>query len=359
MFVQVDDTFSELFRTTNGVRQGGVMSPKLFSIFVEDLINNVDATGCGIKIGMLRFGAIMYADDLLLLAPRREETSIQLKVIEEYGIKNGMKFNPEKTELVIFNKFGKRKAGASFTDDWKGDLVLDDSIVKEVESFRYLGSYLSYNMKNKFHISKRRSAAFLALNRINEFGFDSVISDCKLKANMFKVYIRTVILYGVENLFLSKGEIKDLKNIESSALKKMLNLKQRCHSTELYRSLNIELTTERIDICKLKFFERIMLNEVTSSLYKELSALKVNNSFPDEIEKLVEPIGQQLHYRGGSFTLHEKAKVMISAIKAVGEREYNTNRTVLVAQKIYAIENKAFIPTLLEYLLHSKHTNKK
>ena len=67
-----------------------------------------------------------------------------------------------------------------------------------------------------------------------------------------------------------------------------------------------------------------MLNEVTSSLYKELSALKVNNSFPDEIEKLVEPIGQQLHYRGGSFTLHEKAKVMITAIKAVGEREYNT-----------------------------------
>ena len=50
MLIQVDDFFSEVFRTTNGVRQGEVMSPKLFSIFLEDLINNMDAPGCGIKI---------------------------------------------------------------------------------------------------------------------------------------------------------------------------------------------------------------------------------------------------------------------------------------------------------------------
>jgi hypothetical protein len=224
---------------------------------VEDLINRVDSTGCGIKIGNLRFGAITYADDLLLLATSREETYTQLKTIEEFGKENGLKFNPDKTELILFNEFGKRKPGTSFTGDWKGDLVLDGLIVKEVESIRYMGSHLSYNLRNKCHILKKRSAAYLALNRIKEFGFESVISDCKPKANMLKIYIRTVILYGVENLSLSKGELKELKNIESSAFKKMLNLKQRCHTTELFRSLNIELTTERIDICKLKFFDRM------------------------------------------------------------------------------------------------------
>ena len=59
---------------------------------------------------------------------------------------------------------------------------------------------------------------------------------------MFKVYIRTVILYGIENLFLSEGEMNGLKNIESGILKKMLNIKQRCYTSELFRSLNIELT---------------------------------------------------------------------------------------------------------------------
>ena len=56
-----------------------VMSPKLFSIFVEEMINEVEASGCDIRIGKVRFGAIMYADDLLLLATSKEETNIQLK----------------------------------------------------------------------------------------------------------------------------------------------------------------------------------------------------------------------------------------------------------------------------------------
>ena len=154
-------------------------------------------------------------------------------------------------------------------------------IVREVESFRYLGSNLSHNLRSSQHIAKRRGAAYLALNKIKEFGFDSVVSDCKLKANMFKVYIRTVILYGIENLFLSEGEMNDLKNIESGILKKMLNIKQRCYTSELFRSLNIELTTEKIAISKLKFLERIGTNEVTHFLYNELNRLKVKDSYPE------------------------------------------------------------------------------
>ena len=98
---------------------------------------------------------------------------------------------------------------------------------------------------------------------------------------MFKVYIRTVILYGIENLFLSEGEMNDLKNIESGILKKMLNIKQRCYTSELFRSLNIELTTEKFAISKLKFLERIGTNEVTHFLYNELNRLKVKDSYPE------------------------------------------------------------------------------
>ena len=42
MVLQIGDTFSKLFKTTTGVRQGGVMSPKLFSIYIEDLLVEVD-----------------------------------------------------------------------------------------------------------------------------------------------------------------------------------------------------------------------------------------------------------------------------------------------------------------------------
>ena len=46
-------------------------------------------------------------------------------------------------------------------------------------------------------------------------------------------------------------------------------------------SLNIELTTEKIAISKLKFLERIGTNEVTHFLYNELNRLKVKDSYPE------------------------------------------------------------------------------
>ncbi len=112
MLVQLDDKFSNLFRTTNGVRQGGVMSPKLFAIYVDDLIRDLEASGLGVKVGNMRICAAMYADDLLLMSETKENVNDLLKIAESYGISHGMRFNPDKTELLVFNHNIKRSTVA-------------------------------------------------------------------------------------------------------------------------------------------------------------------------------------------------------------------------------------------------------
>ena len=63
--------FSAPFPVTSGVKQGGVISPKLFTVYMDDLLVLLRKAGVGCHIRSTFVGAIMFADDLALLAPSR------------------------------------------------------------------------------------------------------------------------------------------------------------------------------------------------------------------------------------------------------------------------------------------------
>jgi len=49
-----------------GVRQGGVLSPYLFSVYIDDLIKELRQSGHGIHVGTMFVGCILYANDTLV-----------------------------------------------------------------------------------------------------------------------------------------------------------------------------------------------------------------------------------------------------------------------------------------------------
>ena len=63
-----NNVLGDVFDMNCGVRQGGVLSPILFSIYVDDLTEELRNSGYGIYIGRLFAGCILYADDILLLS---------------------------------------------------------------------------------------------------------------------------------------------------------------------------------------------------------------------------------------------------------------------------------------------------
>ena len=54
---------------SNGVKQGGVLSPVLFTVYMGELLVRLGKSRCGCYIGNIFCGALSYADDVIILAP--------------------------------------------------------------------------------------------------------------------------------------------------------------------------------------------------------------------------------------------------------------------------------------------------
>jgi len=59
---------SDYFTAVNGVKQGGMISPVLFCVYIGDLLVKLSQSGIGCFNGLNYVGALAYADDIVLVA---------------------------------------------------------------------------------------------------------------------------------------------------------------------------------------------------------------------------------------------------------------------------------------------------
>jgi len=67
--VSWDSVKSRYFGALNGVKQGGVLSPILFIVYIDSLIDRLQSSGIGCHVGNRYVGVFGYADDLTLISP--------------------------------------------------------------------------------------------------------------------------------------------------------------------------------------------------------------------------------------------------------------------------------------------------
>ena len=93
---------SEYFKVTNGVHQGGVPSPILFTIYLDSLLECLQASGRGCYWDNHFACALCYADDLTILAPSPDAQKNDIADCEAFGQSHGLCFNAAKTQLICF-----------------------------------------------------------------------------------------------------------------------------------------------------------------------------------------------------------------------------------------------------------------
>ena len=93
--------FSSEFSVSNGVKQGGVISPLLYCVYIDGLISELLASEVGCYMGSVYAGVFMFADDLKLLAPSVHALNIMLDICLSYAARFDVLFN-DKSQLIIF-----------------------------------------------------------------------------------------------------------------------------------------------------------------------------------------------------------------------------------------------------------------
>ena len=93
---------SDSFSVTNGIRHGGILSPYLFCVYMDDLSKKLSNVNAGCFMGTELINNLMYADDLVILAPSHVGLSMFLSVCSDYGLEHDIKFNSAKSNIMIF-----------------------------------------------------------------------------------------------------------------------------------------------------------------------------------------------------------------------------------------------------------------
>ena len=111
--------------------KGGVISPKLFTVYMDDLLILLRKAGVGCHIRSTFVGAIMFADDLALLAPSRSAIQQMICICENYCKEYCLSFNAAKTKAMVF--------GSHFDKISPSPLVINEQPIQYVSQWKYLG----------------------------------------------------------------------------------------------------------------------------------------------------------------------------------------------------------------------------
>ena len=146
---------SRVFKIQNGTRQGSVLSPALFSVYVDDLLLLLRQSGVGCYVGGVFAGAVGYADDLLLLAPSRDGMQKMLGICERYAKETNLEFSthpePEKSKTKCIFMSGHMKSSKPV------NLRLYGVDLPFVKSANHLGHQLSESCTMDLDIRTRKA----------------------------------------------------------------------------------------------------------------------------------------------------------------------------------------------------------
>jgi len=236
--VQDDGNSSEPFLVSNGVKQGCVLAPTLFSLMFSAMLTDAFAdTDIGIGIRHRMDGSVfnlrrlkaktkvktdtinhfLLADDCALNSISVGDMQQNVDKFAEACTNFGLTISIKKTEVMHQPAPGKTYIEPSIT--------INGQCLKSVDKFTYLGSTLSRNVVIDDEADARLAKANSAFGRLSKNVWNRRGITLETKIKVYRAAVLTTLLYGSETWTVYQRHAGKLNHFHTTHLRKLLGIK--------------------------------------------------------------------------------------------------------------------------------------
>lgn len=211
----------------SGLRQGCIMSPLLFIIYMADLIKQVTDLTVGVDLEFSvnghiysrKINCLVFADDIVLVASSEREMGLLLQTITHEAHKSRIEFSGSKSQIIPIKKT-PQKTWSLFRGATK---VLE---IEEHHTAKYLGVIISRKIdvfiaEKENIVSKARKVMWALYKIASNTGKSHVFGPM-----IWGKYALPTILYGTEAMCLSNATLIKLQTIQNRFLKMCFGVAQ-------------------------------------------------------------------------------------------------------------------------------------
>ena len=187
--VPINNSIGEPFKTSIGVRQGFLLSPVLFNVFLENIMEKaLQEFHTSIAIGGRPISTLRFADDIDLMGKGEDELQELTTRLEEAARAYGMEISAEKSKILV----------NSHNHLPPPNITMNGQMLEDLKDFKYLRFFVSADGKSTKEIKTRISIATSAMTRLASIWKSNTIS-FRVKVRLYKSLVLSTLLYGCES----------------------------------------------------------------------------------------------------------------------------------------------------------------
>lgn len=227
---------TSIFPIISGLRQGGVLSPLLFIMIMNEIQREVKT-----HLGQGKMKIMLFADDICTWGNSQEQINTWVNIAEKYGLI----FSEEKSEILILSRIDNRNS----------NIEMYGKQLKVTEEFKYLGCIVNQNGKTDSEITNRIRIAGNFYSAIRSIIWDKHVPT-KCKKAIYKSYYTPILTYGCETWTVRKREESRIQAAEMKFLRSILGKtrRDRIRNEEIRRTLEVGKLNDRIETQRLRWY---------------------------------------------------------------------------------------------------------